>query len=304
MSARASPYPPAPPDASNSLTYPPSWYPDPWGIAPLRWWDGRQWTPIIYGPYGEAWPLHAPAPPFVPKGPGIKGGGIAAVGAGIGMVASLVVGAFYIVGASPSATSLAQDPWFLLWTQLTLWFGFVGAVLVASRRNGTSSLKADYGLSVPGIKDMWLGLAGAVVGRFLPLLVLISLVLAGSGFGTPNSASHAVLGVTPSGAAAWAIVVSLTVVGAPLVEELFFRGLLQGAFTRRLGPVPAIFVTAVIFCFAHVLSDGPVAPVGLFPVAVVLGYLRYRTGRLAAGMIAHATFNASLFLLFLIPAFR
>jgi membrane protease YdiL (CAAX protease family) len=47
-----------------------------------------------------------------------------------------------------------------------------------------------------------------------------------------------------------------------------------------------------------------VAPLILFPMALIVGYLRQRTGRLAAGMVAHATFNASLFALFLIPAFR
>jgi hypothetical protein len=25
--------------------YPPGWYPDPYGAARLRWWDGTQWTP-------------------------------------------------------------------------------------------------------------------------------------------------------------------------------------------------------------------------------------------------------------------
>lgn len=45
------------------------------------------WTPIIYGRYGEAWPLQVLLePPFVPKGPGIKGGGVAAAGAGVGLV--------------------------------------------------------------------------------------------------------------------------------------------------------------------------------------------------------------------------
>lgn len=100
------------------------------------------------------------------------------------------------------------------------------------------------------------------------------------------------------------VVITLAVIGAPLVEELFFRGLLQGAFTRRVGAVPALFITAIIFSFAHVLNEGPLAPIALFPLALVLGYLRYRTGRLAAGMVAHALFNASLFLLFLVPAFR
>jgi membrane protease YdiL (CAAX protease family) len=39
-------------------------------------------------------------------------------------------------------------------------------------------------------------------------------------------------------------------------------------------------------------------------MALVLGYLRHRTGRLAAGMIAHASFNAILFIMLLVPAFR
>jgi membrane protease YdiL (CAAX protease family) len=281
----------------------PSWYPDPWGVAPWRWWDGTQWTPVIYGPYGEAWPLQAPlAPPFVPKGPGIKGGGVAAVGAGVGLVGAVAVAISYAIGTHGQID--VNDPWYLLAGQLALWVGFVGAVLVASRMNGTRSLVTDYGLSWPRLKDLWLGLGGAVVGRILPLIVLIRIVVAGSGFGTPNGAAPEVLGVTPSSTAGWVVVIVLAVLGAPLVEELFFRGLLQGAFTRRVGAVPSLFITALIFSFAHVLNEGPLAPLALFPMAVVLGYLRYRTGRLAAGMVAHALFNASLLALFLIPAFR
>jgi uncharacterized protein len=282
--------------------YPPNWHPDPWRIAPWRWWDGRQWTPVIYGPYGEAWPLHLSPPPFVPKGPGIKGGGIAAIGAGVGLVGSIAVAVAYVL-STPGPID-GNDPWYLLASQLALWVGFVGAVVVASRMNGTRSLSVDYGLSWPRLKDFWLGFLGGWVGRLLPLIVLICIIVAGSGFGTPSAASPTVLGVTPSGTAGWVVVITLAVVGAPLVEELFFRGLLQGAFTRRIGAVPALFATAIIFSFAHVLNEGPLAPVALFPMAVILGYLRHRTGKLAAGMVAHAFFNASVFLLFLIPAFR
>jgi Protein of unknown function (DUF2510) len=69
------------------------WYPDPWNVAPWRWWDGVQWTPGLYGPYGEAWPVanSRPLVPAEPKGPGIKGGGVAAVGALLGAVASVLV---------------------------------------------------------------------------------------------------------------------------------------------------------------------------------------------------------------------
>jgi len=290
-------------DRSPAPWFPANWYRDPWGVAPWRWWDGTQWTPVLYGPYGEAWPTRvSPVPPFVAKGPGIKGGGVAAVGAGVGLVGTIAVAIAFLVATRGQID--INDPWYLLASQLALWAGFVGAVVVASRMNGTGSLAADYGLSWPRIKDLWLGLSGAVVGRILPLIVLICIVLAGSGFDAPNGAAPNIVGVTPSGIAGWVVVVLLTVVGAPIVEELFFRGLLQGAFTRRIGAVPAIFVTAIIFSFAHVLNEGPLAPFVLFPMALVLGYLRHRTGRLAAGMIAHASFNAILFIMLLVPAFR
>jgi len=296
--AAAPPYPVAP------LAYPADWYPDPWHIAPLRWWDGSGWTPILRGPYGEAWPRPmVVAPPFVAKGPGIKGGGVAGVGAAVGFVASAAVGIGYVVAANGEPINV-NSTWFLLISQLALWVGFVGAVIVNSHRNGTGSLRTDYGLSLPRLGDLWRGVSGGLLGRLVPLLLLIVIVLAGSGFGRPNGASPKVLGVVPSGMAGWVVVVTLAVAGAPIVEELFFRGLIQGAFTRRVGPIPAIFITAVMFSVAHVFNEGLFAPLILFPAAVILGYLRYKTGRLAAGMVAHSVFNASMFLLFLVPAFR
>lgn len=269
-------------------------------MAPLRWWDGYQWSPILYGPYGEAWPL--PAPIFVPKGPGIKGGGIAAVGAGVGAVGSVIVA--IVFAAISSDHQVANSPWYLLISQLALWVGFVGAVIIASRKNGTKSLVRDYGLSWPGKRDAWKGFLAGLVGRACPTLLILLAVLAFKGTGSSNTASPQILGTTPAGTTGWVIVVLLTVIGAPIVEELLFRGLIQGAFTRRVGAVPAIFVTALIFSSAHILGEGLLAPIVLFPTAVILGYLRYRTGHLAAGMVAHATFNASLFLLLLVPAFR
>jgi membrane protease YdiL (CAAX protease family) len=297
------------PNPGSASAHPAGWYADPWAIAPWRWWDGAQWTPILYGPYGEAWPLAmaaaataAPAP-FVAKGPGIQGGGIAAAGAGIGVAVSIVVAIVFLIASAGQLHT--NNPWLLLASQVGLWVGFVGAVVVASRRHGTRSLARDFGLSRPTVRDLWTGVAGGLLGRLLPLLLLVVIVVAShSDFGSPNGASPRVLGTTPSGVAGWAVVIVLGVIGAPLVEELFFRGLLQGAFTRRLGAVPAIFITALIFSFAHITSEGILAPVILFPMALVLGYLKHKTGRLAAGMVAHVTFNASLFLLFLVPAVR
>ena len=292
-----------PPTLPAAHAYPPAWYPDPWRMAPLRWWDGVQWTPILYGPYGEAWPLPLPAPPvFEPKGPGIRGGGVAAVGAGVGFGGTLVVAIVFVITSHGSFP--ANDPWYLLASQLALWVGFLGAVVAASRTNGTKSLTADYGLSWPRWSDAARGLVGGTAARVIPVIILVLVVVASGGFSSPNAASPKVLGQTPAGTTGWVVVILLAVVGAPIVEELFFRGLLQGAFTRRIGAVRAIFVTAIIFSCVHVFDEGPLAPLVLFPAALVLGYLKHRTGRLAAGMVAHATFNATLFLLFLVPAFR
>ncbi len=286
----------------------PGWYPDPWRVAPHRWWDGGGWTPILRGPYGEAWPAVTypagpiPRPPFQPKGPGIQGGGVAAVGAAIGYALSSTVAVSFAVASSGRAD--LSDPWLLLTSQTALWIGFVGAVVVASRKNGSSSLAADYGLSWPRLSDLGLGLGGGAIGRMIPTLLALLLALAGGLSNAGARTAPTILGARPRGDLGWAVVVVLAVVGAPLVEELLFRGLIQGAFTRRTGAVPAIFITALIFSFAHIFNEGPAAPLLIFPSGVILGYLRYRTGRLAAGMIAHATFNASLFVVLLIPVLR
>ena len=280
---------------------PPGWYADPWRWAWWRWWDGYQWTPYLYGQYGPS-PVQVAPVEFTPKGPGIKGGGIAAIGAGLGLLGSIVVAiAFYAAG---SGHLDANDPWYMLVSQLALWAGFLGAVVVASRRNGTRSLARDYGLSWPTWPDLKNGVAGGALGRLPSLVILILIVVATNGFNSPSTAGRQIDGTSPEGTAGWVIMGLFLVVGAPFVEELLFRGLIQGAFTRRVGATPAIFITAVVFSFAHVLNEGPVAPLVLFPAALVLGYLKNRYGRLAPGMIAHSTFNAIALALLVVPAFR
>jgi uncharacterized protein len=279
------------------------WYPDPWHVAPWRWWDGVQWTAGLYGPFGEAWPLSTTAvvASASPKGPGIKGGGVAALGALIGAVASALVtfGYFVVYGFNFVA---GDHPWYLLISELPLWAGFLGAAIYASRINGTRSFEEDYGLAWPTRRDVVGGVAAGALGRVWPIILVLLTVWATHE--NLSASSPRILGETPVGMAGWTAVVLVTVVGAPLVEEIFFRGLVQGAFTRRVGAVPAIFITAIIFSLSHVTGEGVAAPLTLFPMALLLSYLRVRTGRLATGMVAHATFNALVLLLFLVPAFR
>ena len=78
-------------------------------------------------------------------------------------------------------------------------------------------------------------------------------------------------------------------IGAPVVEELFFRGFLQPALAKRVGHVAAIAITAVVFGAAHfeALQFPALAAFG-----AVLGALAWRTGRLGPGIFAHMAFNA------------
>ncbi|NNC79118.1 MAG: CPBP family intramembrane metalloprotease [Acidimicrobiales bacterium] len=78
-------------------------------------------------------------------------------------------------------------------------------------------------------------------------------------------------------------------VAAPVVEELFYRGLVQRALVDRLGPVAGVSIASLIFGAVHFSwTELPALTV----VGLVLGWLYHRSGRLGAPIIAHMTFNA------------
>ena len=84
---------------------------------------------------------------------------------------------------------------------------------------------------------------------------------------------------------------------APLLEELFFRGLLYPLLRRRLGLVIAVTVTAAAFAAIHGAqlgyAWGPV--LSIFVVGVVLTLVRVRTDSVAASFLTHVGYNSALF---------
>lgn len=88
----------------------------------------------------------------------------------------------------------------------------------------------------------------------------------------------------------WALVlVAVVVVGAPIVEEIVYRGCLQTRLSAILGTATGVAVTSAIFALVHLT---PVEIPGLFVFAVVLGVARHRTGSLGLPIITHMAFNA------------
>ena len=97
------------------------------------------------------------------------------------------------------------------------------------------------------------------------------------------------LGDSAHGVAGTVILVVLTCVGAPFVEEVLYRGLLLGSMERwnRAG---ALIVSAAVFAALHF---EPLQFAGLFVFGLMLGAIVLWTRRLGPAIIAHAAFNAT-----------
>lgn len=79
------------------------------------------------------------------------------------------------------------------------------------------------------------------------------------------------------------------VIAAPFGEEMYFRGLLLSCFDVRMRRWVAIAVAALLFTVAHYSTLSAWAP--LFVFALMLGWLRLRTGSLFAPILAHMLNN-------------
>lgn len=76
---------------------------------------------------------------------------------------------------------------------------------------------------------------------------------------------------------------------APLLEEVLFRGAIQGALMRFFGrPWPAIVVAALIFGIFH---WNPMQVVYATLLGVIFGWIYYRTGSLLSVIVGHVLNN-------------
>ncbi len=84
---------------------------------------------------------------------------------------------------------------------------------------------------------------------------------------------------------------------APLLEELFFRGLLYPLLRRATGLIAAVLLTAAAFAAIHGAQLGLAwAPVlSIFVVGVAFTMVRVRTNSVAAAFLMHCGYNFALF---------
>ncbi len=160
---------------------------------------------------------------------------------------------------------------------LGLWVGLVGSVIAYSRLRGYGNLGADVGLEFRWV-DLVVG-AVAGIGTQLVLIPLLYLPFEHADRTLKHRLEAPAKTDTAGIHGAWQIAVLMLflAVGAPIVEELFFRGLLLRSLSRAFGPVVGIAGSALVFGLAHFeLLQLP----ALILFGVILGLLAHRTGRL------------------------
>lgn len=195
-----------------------------------------------------------------------------------------------VVAASGHDSSATAPTWVLLAAAACTWTPLVVGVVVLSRRFGTGSLGADYGLRFRAADLVGIPLGVACQVALVPALYWPLQRAWPATFGR-DRVERSARDLAENAHGAWVLALVLVVViGAPLVEELVYRGLLQGAVARRVHRVVAIVAVAAWFALVHFR---PVEYPGLFAFGLVLGVLAMRTGRLGASVLAHVAFNAT-----------
>jgi len=213
---------------------------------------------------------------------------------GIGLAASLVLSTLIggvilsIAGWQSGGDGPDTVPmWGLALLQIPLWAGYLGAVWYAGTKGG--GIVRDFHAHLRPV-DVPLGL---VVGIATQLLVLPALYVPvfwlTSATEDDLSRPAEELSQRADGTLSWALFALLVGIIAPIVEELFYRGLLlRSAEKRGASPWAAVVISALIFAAMHLQ---PLQFPGLAAFGLIAGALVVLTGRLGPAIMAHIGFN-------------
>ena len=171
------------------------------------------------------------------------------------------------------------------------WPGFLGWPFMSSWFKGQRSLTKDFGLAIRPIDLGW-GVLGGVIALSLSVLAGIVWRLISN---APEPTNADFIPSRPAAGTALLLFV-LVALCTPIVEELFFRGLMLRSVGRRLGLPAGVIISSMVFGLLHFQGSG--LP-GLFIAGVtsvygaVFALLVVRAGgRLGPSIIGHMVVNA------------
>jgi membrane protease YdiL (CAAX protease family) len=266
------------------VTLPPAgWHPDPGQPSRLRYWDGEAWTTWV-SEHGQVVEVALPD-----RALGIQRWPVRVVWvcmAGL-LVITVVVALVYLAvaaaaGRSPELLVAVTFP-----VQYALMYVLVRRL---SRRYGTGRVVEDLQWRVEG-RDVWPGIGTAVLALILTAIVVN---VARTLLDLPVDATDQFGSLDDTTATRLMIAVA-AVIGAPLFEELVFRGVVLHALLRW-GRAAAILGSSVLFGLTHLnpelgISENVVIIISTTTTGCVLAWVARRSDRLGPSMVAHATFN-------------
>lgn len=200
-----------------------------------------------------------------------------------GLIASSLVLA--VKGLEPDEFDRLSLGWIAV-AQLGLWLGLLGAPWLATRLKG-GGLVHDLGLRFTG-SDIWVGALWGFVTQWGILLLYLPVFWLSSVDVDEFNAPAREMSDRATDTVGILLLVLIVGIGAPVVEEIFYRGLMQRSLVRRLGRVPGVVLTAVIFGASHFQ---PLQFPALTVFGLVVGYLAERYERLGPAIFAHMVFN-------------
>ncbi|CAB4330475.1 unannotated protein [freshwater metagenome] len=184
-----------------------------------------------------------------------------------------------------------QNGWGLIIAFSAPWLVMAGWPILATIRKGNGP-KLDFGLQAPPT-HLRLGFVAGIASLILASLVALIVIR----FTGPLSSTAGDAGLNQTGIVL-VLFVLMAMFGAPIVEEIAFRGMLYGALTKaHINEHLVVVITALVFSLFHF---EPKRFVILFAIGLIFGEVRRRTGSTSAAIVAHMVNNTPAALTILI----
>ena len=183
----------------------------------------------------------------------------------------------------------------LIWSYIYTSWAIMGRLGMVSFGHGAFMGIGAYSVvllwNLHGITP-WLGIPLGVATQFLliPLLYLPLRELWPDTFDPDRLEERARELADKAGGFDTVLLVVVVVVGAPLIEELVYRGLLQRSLSVTVGASSGLLLTSILFSLIHF---SPIEYPGLLVAGLVFGACVTLTGRLGPAIVTHAAFNAA-----------
>lgn len=254
-------------------------------------------------PSGPVMP--AASPPARARSPRPWGMGDVALGLAAYLVLSAVpavlVIPYALLSADPGADAaeltadverLATTGPVLLASLLLGWAGLLASVVWAGTRKGTRDWRDLVSWRGWAWSDVVLALGLTVAIRAVELVLLQAVAATGV---PPEELSNSQVVTDQSGV--WLVLLAVcAAVGAPIVEETFFRGMFLTVARRNWGTVAGVVVTSLVFGLLHAqttLVGSLVIVAETALIGAVLAVVVLRSGRLSAAILLHVCVNTS-----------